>query len=94
MTGQDIHISWIVDALGWVGMVLYVAAYYLVSTGRLSGRSHTFQGLNIAAAVLVAVNAGYYRAYPSCAVNVVWFLIGVLTVGGVLRPGNPEPHQG
>jgi len=84
--------NWIVDTLGWIGMALYVAGYYLVSTGRLSGRSYTFQGLNIAAAVLVAVNAGYYRAYPSCAVNVVWFLIGVLTVGGVLRAPTREGH--
>jgi len=86
--------SWIVDGLGWVGMVLYVVAYFLVSSGRLTGRSRTFQGLNIAAAVLVAINAGYYRAYPSCAVNVVWFLIGVLTVGGLLQTPTPETHQG
>jgi len=83
----------IIDILGWIGMALYVTAYFLVSSGRLGGRSRTFQALNIAAAVLVAVNAGYYGAYPSCTVNVVWFAIGVLTVAGVLGVPDREPHH-
>jgi hypothetical protein len=77
--------AWTIDALGWLGMLLYVVAYALVSSGRLDGRSGRFQGLNIAAALLVGANAAYHGAYPSFAVNVVWFSIGLFTVGGLRR---------
>lgn len=86
--------SVMIDALGWLGMVLYVSAYYLVSSGRLSGRALLFQGLNMVAAVLVALNAGYYGSYPSCAVNLAWFLIGLLTVTGVITPPDGQSDRG
>ena len=80
-----------IDVLGWIGMAFFVVGYYLVSSGRLSGRSSIYQLLNIVAAVLVGINAGYYRAYPSCAINIIWLVIGVLTVSGFIRPaGGPN----
>lgn len=74
-----------VDVIGWVGMLLYVVAYALISTGRTSGTSHKYQLMNLAGAVGVATNAFYYGAYPSAVVNVVWFAIAVTMLSRMRR---------
>ncbi len=76
----------LVDILGWIGVALYVTAYYMVSAGRVSGRARSYQYLNLAGAVGVALNAFYYGAFPSAVVNVIWFAIALATLANVLKP--------
>ena len=51
-----------VAVLGWAGAALLVAAYGLVSLGRLAAGGSRFQALNVAGGVALAVNAGYHSA--------------------------------
>jgi len=89
-----------IDILGWIGVALYVTAYFLVSTERVSGRARSYQYLNLVGALGVALNAFYYSAYPSAIVNVIWFAIALATLANVLRPGtdadpaHPEYSEG
>ena len=80
----------IVDLVGWAGAGCLLLAYWLVSSGRLIGRSYSYQLLNIAGAVLLSVNSGYYGAFPSVGLNVVWIVVGVMTVRA-LRSAAPVP---
>jgi hypothetical protein len=66
-----------VEVIGWVGAVLILLAYALLSTGRLSSRSRTYQLLNVAGAVGFIVNSGVNGALPSAVLNVVWMGIGL-----------------
>ena len=70
-----------VDVLGWVGTVLYLIAYALVSLKRVEGDSTLYQGLNILAGVLLITNTFYWRAFPSAALNLAWIGIAVFTLG-------------
>jgi hypothetical protein len=70
-----------VDVLGWVGTVLYLIAYALVSIKKVEGDSLLYQGMNIVAGVLLIVNTFYWRAYPSLGLNVAWIGIALLTLG-------------
>lgn len=70
-----IHLA--IDIAGWVGVVLVLAAYGLVSARLLEGDSLLYQALNIGGAALLIANSFYYRAMPSVAVNVIWIGIGV-----------------
>jgi hypothetical protein len=70
-----------VDVLGWVGTVLYLVAYALVSVKRVEGDSLFYQGMNIVAGILLVINTFYWRAYPSLGLNVAWIGIGVFTLG-------------
>jgi hypothetical protein len=79
----------VIELIGWTGMLLYVAAYALVSSGRTSGVSPKFQLMNLIGAVGVATNAVYYGAYPSAAVNVVWFFIAAATLLKVFMGRDP-----
>lgn len=66
-----------IEAIGWIGAGLILAAYVLTSTGRLSGQSAAFQWLNVAGAAGFVVNSGWHGALPSTILNIVWMMIGV-----------------
>lgn len=66
-----------VEILGWTGAVLVLGAYGLLSAGRLDARSGVFQLLNVIGAAGFVVNSGWYGAYPSATLNVIWMGIGI-----------------
>ncbi len=71
----------LVDVLGWTGTLLYLIAYALVSVKKVEGDSLFYQGLNIAAGILLVINTFYWRAYPSLGLNVAWIGIALFTLG-------------
>ena len=82
----------LIDVGGWIGAVLILAAYFLVSTRRVHGGSVRYQTLNVVGSLLVGANAFYYHALPSFSINVVWIAIAVLAL--VTRhQAAPEPQE-
>jgi hypothetical protein len=71
----------LIDILGWSGSVLYLLAYTLVSLKKTEGDSLLYQGLNIAAAILVVIYTLALGAYATTGLNAVWIAIGLLTLG-------------
>ena len=69
------------DILGWIGTILYLVAYLLISLKKLEGDSLAYQGMNIVAGILLVVNTFYWRAYPSLGLNAAWIGIGLFTLG-------------
>lgn len=65
-----------IDVAGWIGMALLIGAYGLVTAGRILGPSLTFQLMNLVGGALLMVNSGWYGAWPSAALNLVWVVIG------------------
>ncbi|MCS7178368.1 MAG: hypothetical protein RML46_11990 [Anaerolineae bacterium] len=66
-----------IDVAGWTGVVSLLTAYALVSTRRLEGDSPLYQSLNVLGSLLLIVNSGYYRAFPSVGINVAWIGIAL-----------------
>lgn len=73
--------SLFVNALGWIGSVLYLLAYALVSAKKTEGDSVLYQGLNIVAGVMVVVYTLSLGAYATTGLNAIWAIIGVVTLG-------------
>ena len=67
----------VIDVLGWAAMALIVSAYALLSAGKMSADSKTYQWMNIAGAAGFIVNCSVKGAYPSAVLNVLWCGIGV-----------------
>lgn len=67
-----------VNVVGWAGMALLISAYGLVTAGRLTGPSLTFQLMNLFGGGFLMLNSAYYSAWPSAALNAVWVVIGVV----------------
>lgn len=77
--------SLLMEAVGWLGAVLVLAAYALVSTGRADARSGLYQSLNIGGALGLVTNSAWNGAIPSAVVNVIWIGIGVYAVMSARR---------
>jgi O-antigen ligase len=75
----------LIDTVGWAGAAALLLAYGLVSSGRLNGRSIRFQLLNLCGAVGLLANGIYHDAWPSAALNAVWFVIGVTALVRISR---------
>jgi phosphatidylserine synthase len=74
-------ITLIINILGWVGTILYLVAYALVSMKKVEGDSVLYQGMNIVAGALLVINTLYLHAYPSAGLNAAWIGIGMVTLG-------------
>ena len=67
-----------INVVGWIGMALLISAYALVTAGKLHGPGLTFQLMNLFGGGFLMVNSGYYGAWPSAALNLVWVVIGLV----------------
>ena len=67
----------VIEVIGWLGAILILAAYALVSAGRLGGSSPAYQWMNVLGAAGFVVNGGYHDALPSTAMNILWMGIGI-----------------
>ena len=74
-----------VEVIGWSGMALILAAYVLLSMGRIDGRSRAYQWMNVVGAVCFILNSGYNGAIPSATLNVAWAGIGLYTLWRLRR---------
>ena len=66
-----------IELAGWSGAALILAAYALLSFGKIQPRSRVYQAMNIAGAIGFIVNCGWSRDWPPLALNVVWLVIGI-----------------
>ena len=73
------------DSIGWLGAFLLLLTYALVSFKKLAADSLAYQGLNVVASILLAINTIYHRAFPSSFVNIVWTFIAVFAIFTVVR---------
>ena len=75
----------VIEIVGWAAAALILAAYILLSLGKLEGRSYIYQWMNVIGAGGFVINSGYNGAIPSAALNVVWAAMGLFTLWSVAR---------
>ena len=73
----------LVEVIGWAGAAMILLAYGLLSSGKMTGRSVSYQLLNVAGALGFVINSGYNGALPSAALNVIWFGIGAFALARI-----------
>lgn len=66
-----------IEAIGWISALLILGSYVLVSNGRLTGQSRTYQWMNVVGAAGFVVNTWWHGAMPSAVLNVVWCAVGI-----------------
>ena len=60
--------------------MLILSAYVLVSAGKVTGRSVSFQAMNLVGAAGFVVNGWWHGAIPSASLNIVWMLIAAFAL--------------
>ncbi|QYC40445.1 hypothetical protein Nocox_14145 [Nonomuraea coxensis DSM 45129] len=73
--------------VGWAGAAVLLAAYALVSSGRIHGDGLTYQLMNLFGSVGLMVNSAWSAAWPSAGLNLVWAAIGVLALVKLAKVG-------
>lgn len=53
--------------------------------GKLTGKSPLFQWMNLVGAAGFVINSGYHGAIPSAVLNVIWMMIGVVSLWQIGR---------
>ena len=74
-----------VEVAGWTGAVLILLGYLLLSAGKLTGQSASYQAMNVVGAAGFIVNGWWHGAIPNTALNVVWMLIGGVALWRIMR---------
>lgn len=72
------------DAIGWLGAIASLAAYFSVSFGLLHPRDLSYQLLNLAGAVGLGTICYFRRTYQPFVVNLIWGVIAVLAIVNIL----------
>jgi hypothetical protein len=72
--------SLLINIIGWLGALMLLLAYILVSTGKLAGDSFIYQALNLLGSACLLTNAYHFGAYPSVGVNSIWIGIAFFTI--------------
>ena len=68
------------EVVGWIGAVLILTAYGLLTAGKLTGKSPAYQWMNVIGALGFIANSGWNGAWPSAILNVIWVGIGVVAL--------------
>ena len=69
----------IFDILGWIGMILVLVAYGLLSTNKAEN-GKLYQMLNLIAATFMAIGLFPTKAWFSFTLQVIWALIAVVAI--------------
>lgn len=74
-----------IEAIGWTAAALILAAYILLSLGKLEARGYVYQWMNVIGAGGFVINSGYNGALPSAVLNIIWAAMGLFTLWSVWR---------
>ena len=67
----------LIELSGWLGAILVLIAYYMVTSGKAGADSHIFQLINIIGAGFLIYYTYNCRAFASMTVNILWVFIGM-----------------
>lgn len=74
----------IFDVLGWIGMILVLLAYVLLSTNKIEN-GILYQALNLIAAVCMAIGLFPTKAWFSFTLQVVWAVVAVIAIVKIVK---------
>jgi hypothetical protein len=69
-----------IEIAGWIGSVLILLSYLLLTTGKFTAKSPLYQWMNVVGAAGFVANGLWNQAYPSAALNIVWIGIGAVAL--------------
>ncbi|MCW3798055.1 hypothetical protein OMW55_09590 [Sphingomonas sp. BN140010] len=84
----------LVDVAGWLAALLILGGYALLTAGKVNAKSPLYQGMNVVGAVGFVINSGYFRAWPSAALNVIWAGIGIVALVKIASARRRAPAAG
>ena len=66
--------------LCFAGGLIYLAAYFSLTRGWISGTSYLFHGTSVVSCVMIAASSAYSEAWPSAVVNCIFIFVGAVFI--------------
>ena len=79
----------IFDILGWVGMILVLGAYALLSTNKINN-GKLYQVLNFLAALFMAIGLFPTKAWFSFSLQIIWAIIAFVSFFKIVNNENKK----
>lgn len=67
------------DVIGWIGMILILLAYGLLSTNKIKN-GYTYQILNLLAAIFMGIGVYPKKAWFTFVLEIIWALIAIISM--------------
>ena len=67
------------DIIGWVGMILVLLAYLLLSTNKIKN-SYLYQFLNLFAGLFMAIGLFPKAAWFSFSLQIIWTIVAIISI--------------
>ncbi len=80
--------SLLIETIGWVGSILIILGYYLITHGKLDARDFEYHLINLTGSILLGLNAYINNALPSFGINIVFILIALYGFWIIFRKDN------
>ena len=72
------------DIIGWIGMILVLFAYILLSTNKIKN-GLTYQVMNLLAGICMAIGLYPKNAWFSFTLQVIWAIVAVIAIIKIKR---------
>ncbi|PIQ47751.1 MAG: hypothetical protein COW03_13695 [Cytophagales bacterium CG12_big_fil_rev_8_21_14_0_65_40_12] len=83
-------ISFIIQALGWVGTVLFIVSYFQLNRGIWTLQDTKFHVYNILGSIFLVVDTVYDFSFASAAANLFW---GIVACYGLIKYRKGVDHH-
>lgn len=70
-------IDLIADIVGIIGVVLIIAAFFLLQAGRISAQSYAYQLSNLVGAICLLYSLYYHWNLASVIIEILWLIISI-----------------
>ncbi|OWK26906.1 MAG: hypothetical protein US76_02240 [Parcubacteria group bacterium GW2011_GWA2_38_13b] len=74
----------IYETTGWIGTILIVVAYFLVSNDLVSSSGLMYQIMNVLGALFMGISVFKKTAWASFGLQIVWFVIGTIAIAKII----------
>jgi len=74
----------IFDLFGWIGMILVLVAYALLSTNKINN-GKLYQLINLIASIFMAIGLLPKNAWFSFALQVAWGIIAIVAIINIIK---------
>ena len=78
------------EVVGWIGAVLILAGYGLLTAGKVTAKSRSYQWMNVVGAAGFIANSSWNGAWPSAILNVIWVGIGAVALLQIYLRRDPK----
>lgn len=75
----------LIEIIGWIGTILLITAYLLISLEKVNGTNKLYQLMNLAGAVAIGIKAFSNSTWQVVTVEIFWGAVSILALARIYK---------